>query len=432
MKLSGFSLLALLILSLLFFSSVQGQTKIVQSKAGHMFMRNGSPYYVKGLGGEVNLDKVIEIGGNSIRTWGSENAQQILDEAQKKGLTVMLGLWLIPERHGFDYNDKQRVEQQFAQFKAIIEKYKNHPALLMWGIGNELDLGYKNTNVWNAVQDLAKFIHQTDPDHPTSTVTAGIDSLKVQAIIKMAPDIDVFCINTYGDIKNVPLNIERFGWKGPWMITEWGPNGYWESPKTSWDVSIEQTSTEKKQVYYERYKNSIEPYNGKCLGSYAFFWGSKQEYTETWFGLFSKENIPTEPIDGLEIVFKGQNPKNPAPTILSMAINGKTAHDNIKIKADEENSASVQAALGISMTETATDLTSKFVYRWKVLAESSDKKSGGDAEKEAQEFSGLIKDGGKSKVNFKAPSTEGAYRLFVSVYYNDKVAYANVPFWVNK
>ena len=89
------------------------------------------------------------------------------------------------------------------------------------------------------------------------------------------------------------------------MITEWGPNGYWEAPKTTWEVSIEQTSTEKKAVYFERYKKHIEPFKTKCLGSYAFFWGSKQEYTETWFGLFAKDGVATEPIAALEIAIEG-------------------------------------------------------------------------------------------------------------------------------
>ena len=46
-------------------------------------------------------------------------------------------------------------------------KYKDHPALLAWGIGNELNLQYKNPKVWNAVNDIAKMIHEVDPlaDH---------------------------------------------------------------------------------------------------------------------------------------------------------------------------------------------------------------------------------------------------------------------------
>ncbi|MFM6943741.1 MAG: hypothetical protein ACKOXV_00460, partial [Bacteroidota bacterium] len=71
---------------------------------GYEFYRNGKPYYVKGLGGDVHLDIAVKIGANSIRTWGVERAQQVLDEAQQKGLTVMLGFWLQHERHGFDYD----------------------------------------------------------------------------------------------------------------------------------------------------------------------------------------------------------------------------------------------------------------------------------------------------------------------------------------
>lgn len=117
---------------------------------------------------------MIAIGANSFRTWGVDNAKQVLDEAHKRGLTVMLGLWLQHERHGFDYDNKMKVKQQLDYFKTVINQYKDHPALLLWGIGNELDLDYTNPNVWYAVQDIAKYAHQVDPNHPTSTVTARL------------------------------------------------------------------------------------------------------------------------------------------------------------------------------------------------------------------------------------------------------------------
>lgn len=413
-------------------TALQAQTKVVQTATGYTFMRNGQPYYVKGVGGEVNLDEAVAIGSNSIRTWGIDNAEQVLDEAHKRGLTVMLGFWLQHERHGFDYDDKDKVQKQLNHFKAAIDKYKNHPALLMWGIGNELDLFYTNPNCWKAVQDIAKYAHEVDPNHPTSTVTAGLDSNEVQHIKRMAPDVDVYCVNTYGDIANVPKNIERYGWAGPYMITEWGVNGYWESPKTSWNVSIEQTSTEKKQVFYERYKQYIEPNKDKCLGSYAFLWGGKQEYTETWFGLFSKENLATEPVDALEMVFKNGVIEKPAPTVIGMTIDSKDQKNLGPLKAEEIFRAEVVAKIGLDMTKTQDDTDGKFVYQWKILAESNDKKSGGDAEEEAKEILGLIKGGKKSRITFRAPRTEGGYRLFVKIFYNNKVAYANIPFWVDK
>lgn len=405
--------------------------RVEKTELGYTFLRDGKPYYVKGVGGDVNLDKAIAIGANSVRTWGIEHAQEVLDEAQKRGMTVMLGFWLQHERHGFDYNNTAKVEKQVAHFKAVIDKFKNHPALLMWGIGNELNLQYTNPACWDAVQQIAKYAHEVDKNHPTSTVTAGLDSMVLQQIIQRAPDIDVYCVNTYGDIPNVPKNIERFGWKNGYMITEWGVNGYWESPNTTWNVALEQSSAEKKQVFYERYQNYISPMP-KCLGSYAFLWGAKQEYTETWFGLFSKENLSTEPVDALEMVFSGKNPLTPTPTITRINLAQKTATDNIKLKAGDKYTAEAEAKIAQNMTESLGDTGKKLRYEWRILAESTDKKSGGDVETAATEVKGLIQGGTRPKIDFRAPPKEGAYRLFVTVYLNDKVAYANIPFWVDK
>lgn len=396
------------------------QCKVVKDKNGYTLLRDGKPYYVKGVGGQVHFDKMVEIGANSLRTWGIEEAEQVLDEAHKRGLTVMLGFWLQHERHGFDYDNKEKVQAQFNHFKSAVNKFKDHPALLMWGIGNELDLNYTNPNCWYAVQDIAKYIHQVDPNHPTSTVTAGLDSMDTQYIKARCPDIDIYCINTYGDIESVPSNIQRYGWDGPYMITEWGPNGYWESPKTSWGVSIEQTSTEKFRIYEKRYKKYIEPNKSHCLGSYAFLWGAKQEYTETWFGLFSKDNLVTEPIDALQVLFTNKPVEKGAPSIKTISLNDKSAIDNITLKAESKNKA-----------ELILDNAPNSVrYKWRIMAESTDKKSGGDKEEAAAEISGLIRKGKSHAIEFFAPKIPGQYRLFVSALGNEKLAYANIPFLV--
>ena len=61
----------LLILFCRGFSSA-AQTVIQKNENGFTLLRNGQPYYVKGVGGEVNFDKMVEIGANSFRTWGVE------------------------------------------------------------------------------------------------------------------------------------------------------------------------------------------------------------------------------------------------------------------------------------------------------------------------------------------------------------------------
>jgi len=93
----------LIVLSLLLFigNLLFAQTKVVKTNSGFELQRDGKPYYIKGVGGEVNMEKIVAIGANSIRTWGVERAQEVLDEAQRNGLTVMLGLWVQHERHGF-------------------------------------------------------------------------------------------------------------------------------------------------------------------------------------------------------------------------------------------------------------------------------------------------------------------------------------------
>ncbi|MDP3312984.1 MAG: hypothetical protein Q8S45_06495, partial [Lutibacter sp.] len=71
---------------------------------------NNKPFYIKGAGLEFgNIASVAKHGGNSFRTWRTENGKQtgkeVLDEAHKYGLMVTMGIEVARERHGFDYND---------------------------------------------------------------------------------------------------------------------------------------------------------------------------------------------------------------------------------------------------------------------------------------------------------------------------------------
>ena len=116
------------------------KSTIVKLENGFTILRNGQPYFIKGAGGTSNLEKLKAYGGNSIRTWNPQQADGILHKAQKLGLTVTLGLNVKTERHGFDYDNPVAVAQQKEYIRTIVLKYKDHPARLAWGIGNELNL----------------------------------------------------------------------------------------------------------------------------------------------------------------------------------------------------------------------------------------------------------------------------------------------------
>lgn len=385
--------------------------------------RGGEPYYIKGIGGQVHLDKAAAYGANSVRTWGVGEAIAVLDDAHEKGLSVLFGLWVGCERQGFDYDDTKAVKAQLERFTAVVKAYKDHPAILMWGIGNETDLFYSDFKVWNAINDIAKMIHEEDPNHPTMTVTAGLDVAEVQLIKERAPHIDVLGINTYGGLLGMDKELRAFGWEGPYVVSEWGPNGHWEVPKTSWGVPIEQTSTEKAASYKERYQKGILDDEEMCIGSYVFLWGQKQETTPTWYGLFLDDGTETAVMDVIQKGWSGELPENQSPQIDDITINGKGRYESVYVKPGD------MATLMVAVEDPDGD---DLRYRWEILPESTDIKSGGDKEAKPEPVDFKTKPSGmENVVNFKVPKKEGPYRFFAYIYDgNGNAAVANIPFYI--
>ena len=398
--------------------------------------RGGEPYYIRGVGGQQYLDRAQAYGANSIRTWGASEGIAVLDEAQARGMTVLFGLWAGQERQGFDYDDGRAVAAQLAQFREVVRAYKDHPAILMWGVGNENDLFYSDFKVWDAINDIAEMIHEEDPNHPVMTVTAGLDVAEVQLIMRRAPAIDVYGINTYGELVGgtralrsygyegpaIGTTLRRAGWNGPYVITEWGPDGHWEVPKTAWGAPVEQTSHEKAEMVRIRYERGIRADSSHAIGSYVFLWGAKQETTPTWYGVFTPGGFETEVMDELQHGWSGTWPANRAPVLTALTADGSGAASSVT--ADARSVLTFEAAV----TDPDGDALR---YEWELLPESTDIRAGGDAEArpEAVRFRDVRRAGGTLAI--RTPRTEGAYRMFVYAYDGQgNVATANFPFYV--
>lgn len=394
---------------------------IVETKTGFQLLRNGKPYFVKGAGGTNYIDRLKNYGGNSIRTWSTAGAGQILDEAHKLGLTVTLGLRVGVERHGFDYNDPKAVAEQLERLRKEVLQFKDHPALLAWGIGNELNLHYSNPKVWDAVNEIAEMIHSVDPNHLVTTMLAGINKKEIDLIKAKCPALDLIAVQVYGGLASVPQQIREAGWEKAYIVTEWGPTGHWEGPQTPWKASIEETSSEKAAVYKSRYEASIAK-DKNCLGSYVFLWGQKQERTPTWYGLFTEKGEENEVVDVMQYLWTGKYPKNRAPHIEAALLDGKKATDHVVLTPGQTYTAEA------FVTDPNND---KLTARWELLHESTDLKEGGDRENRPDAIGDLVHPEAGHKATITAPTTPGAYRLFVYVTdpYN-KVATANIPFFV--
>ena len=400
------------------------KVELVRVDSSYQLFRGGEKYFIKGAGGSVYPSRIAEYGGNSIRTWGTRNGQIVLDSAYKYGLTVLMGLDVSSERNGFNYDDSAAVKKQLDRLREEIIKYKDHPALLAWAIGNELNLQYKNPKVWNAVNDISKMIHQLDPNHPTTTVLAGINKTLVDYIKERTPDIDLLSINTYAGLSNLPRTIIQSGWNGPYMVTEWGPTGHWEGLQTKWKSSIEETSSEKAAVYKNRYETAIEKNKDKCMGSYVFLWGQKQERTPTWYGVFTEKGEESEVVDVMQFLWSGNWPKNKAPHLYSLKVDNKKAIDDIYLSPGEN-----YKAIAVAFDPDKD----KLFYRWELMPEPTQLSTGGDFEARPKSLDGLVKPGENGNVTIKTPDKEGAYRLFVYIMDgNNNVATANVPFYIKR
>ncbi len=429
----GLSIILIIVLSigvLACNNSVESENKTLKvelkknSQGHNRIYVDGEEFYVKGAGCEGgNIEALAQNGGNSFRTWMDQenhpSYESVLEEAQKYDVKVLMGLKLGRERHGYDYNNSEWVAQQYDSIKAIVSKHKDHPALLAWVIGNEINLGTNNMKVYDAVNEISKMIHEVDGNHLTTTTLAGIGKKEVDYIKENCTDIDFLCIQLYGEIVNLEKHITNAGWDGPYLVTEWGATGHWEVERTDWNVAIEPTSQEKAQSFIERYKISIESDLEFCMGSYAFIWGQKQERTPTWYGMFLENGNPTEIVDAMHYIWNNEWPENRCPTIDLLTINKLTAYDNVKLKVQEIIVAEVFAK------DHEND---PLKYKWEIMPESTDLGWGGDLEERPET---LVAIDGESKVEFKAPEKPGAYRLFIYVSDTEnQSATANIPFFV--
>ncbi len=410
-------------------SDAQGptQVRIVRDDDGYRMTVDGQPYHVRGAGSASgDLEQLAARGGNSFRTWstGTDAAKvrAMLDRAQRNGLTVAMGLAVGKERHGFDYDDEQAVAAQLAALREEVRLYKDHPAVLMWLVGNELNLEYRNPKVWDAVGQIADMIHAEDPNHPVMTPLAGFDRELIERIKARAPSLDLIGVQLYGDIGELPAKLKAANWTGPYIVTEWGPTGHWESPLTSWGAPVEDDASRKAQLLQQRYRDTIAADTRQGLGSYVFLWGHKQERTPTWYGLFLPTGESTPAVDAMQQLWTGQWPANRAPSIEPARIDGRLATDSVVLSPGSAHEATAPArdAEGDALQ-----------WRWYALEESTATTIGGDPEAVPAQVDLHARIDADGRLHFTAPDKAGHYRLFVEVRDgHGHAAYANIPFRV--
>lgn len=395
---------------------------IDETDGKYQLIRNGRPFYIKGGAAASGfLEELKEAGGNTARIYDTINLKRSLDKAEELGLAVVVDLPM--PKFNTDpqfYENQELFNTMFSSIRKTVLKYKDHPALLYWNLGNELyyPYFYNTTRFYSNYNSLIDLIHELDPNHPVSTTTIGANKLRVISITLRSPQLDFISFNSFGSLSSFYrklLPIEPV-WNGPHVISEWGVNGPWEVPITIWGAPVEETSTKKAEQVSQRHSEYIEPlkdYNS--LGSFVFYWGQKNEVTPSWYSLFHPSGAKSQTVFELKQMWTEQEKEEfPGPELEYLLLDDQGALDNIAVRPSSVLKAEVVLPKN---KEQSLD------YAWEIRPESW-------YHFHISEKIGSMRTEDK-QVIFNAPKEEGPYRLFV--YLTNGTEYfatANIPFFV--
>jgi len=282
-------LLALLLMGSTFAQSFflpEGMSEIERKK-----FERFQTFQIKGVCGDTDLDRLASFGVNTVRGYtipSVEAMREKLDHAHRLGMKMIVSEWMPhhgenKSRNGssWDFDYGVRGEKMIADLITKVEGIGDHPALLMWGLGNEVHLDEPYLRVANR---MSEEIHKRFPHHLTSLTVINVKEEGIAAIKEYAPDIDVLGVQSYslgavgGSIKKAEAV-----WGKPFYMSEFNTKGPWNFGKTDWGVELDEPVNRKVGDLIGCYA-AIDA-SPLCLGSTIFLWGHATSYRPTYFSL---------------------------------------------------------------------------------------------------------------------------------------------------
>ena len=291
-------------------------------RTGNQFilLSNGEPFYIKGIAynpghdwrdGNYSLSRTLickdfeeikKSGANCIRIYKFEKKQEkILEEATKQKLKVIPGFWFDPT---IDYlKDSDKKNELTKNTLKVIENYKNNPAILAWSLGNEtwglLKKHYAKPYLFSVraaytemIEKIAEEIHKIDTIHPVMTCIEHDESQinsEIQNLKNYAPALDIIGINSYykNQISKLDSIFTSIDSTRPYLVSEFGPSGYWNNHYNNYSVDIEQEENEKEKMiwYLYQWDKYIVCNSKNNIGGIAYCWQDRMEGSLTWFGI---------------------------------------------------------------------------------------------------------------------------------------------------
>lgn len=303
--------------------------EVVNKEGRFEMLVNGTPFYIQGVGvgkafgsrGENYLRMAKEMGANTVRTWGVDQGnRRYLDEARRQGLLVAAGIWVnyAEPKQGVSYigeNDYLRKKEN--EILDYVKRFKDHPAILMWNLGNEAFVFTADPKERVALaQFLEKMvlkIRAIDPHHPVVYASANVFALTY--LKDYVPSLDIVGMNIYGSVISAEARWKGLEFKIPYVVTEFGPLGPWDLPKDRYGKVMEPSDTEKASQYKNHWK-LIRERKGNNVGGFVFHLGETTQETLTFWNLNDGRRKKASFIT-MQQFFAGKTGLNQAPKIAS-------------------------------------------------------------------------------------------------------------------
>ena len=271
----------LLVYILLFSFSLNAQTKLVRTE-GSKLLLNDSPYLIKGIcyhpvpkGKEVrsfetleqDIALMLEAGINTIRVYEPVDDSAVLDQLNTAGIQLIVG---------FGYNQNGVYDIASGTVLDYVKKYKDHPAILFWELGNEYNyhpewFGGDIATWYKALNSTAAAIQALDKNHPVATAHGEIPT---EEVLNANPNIDLWGVNVYRWDQPGSL-IEEWEKRSdlPLYFSEAGADSFMAAEKDSYSAGVnENAQADATAVILDQIFARKDLINGVALFSFTDGW----------------------------------------------------------------------------------------------------------------------------------------------------------------
>lgn len=301
-------------------------SSLARNRDGSWSIRAGKQNFVlRGAAGsydEASLRLLKKWGGTTIRTYEPTGLSATLDLAQSLGFKVIVGLGLSAKRMSQPDVDKA---------VKTVEQFKTHPAVLMWSLGNEIELCDDLDATFKLLEQTAALVRKADPGRVITNVFVDFGSdpkAPVRKYLREIRCLDCLGFNTYQGAATLAERYADLGIDVPFFAGELGWMPAFLGRFTTWDKTAthEKSSTDKAR-HYELALASLKNCPS-CLGAIVFRWGMQTSAvggasypSETWHCMFLPGTLEkTEIGDVLLRIWTGKAPSKKAPVISSKTV----------------------------------------------------------------------------------------------------------------